>query len=120
MSRGSFACLDGLLTIVADRADVKAEPSFDEFQKRSNVMLQGLKNFKPSVRRQLKEYADGEEVYVKVTSIEGDRIKVATADPSYVTIHGELFRYFSQPGEIMTILPTALWRISRVLQRYGR
>ncbi|WP_289734147.1 WYL domain-containing protein [Paramuribaculum intestinale] len=103
MSRGSFACLDGLLTIVADRADVKAEPSFDEFQKRSNVMLQGLKNFKPSVRRQLKEYADGEEVYVKVTSIEGDRIKVATADPSYVTIHGELFRYFSQPGEIMTI-----------------
>ena len=38
MSRGSFACLDGLLTIVADRADVKAEPSFDEFQKRSKEM----------------------------------------------------------------------------------
>lgn len=103
MSRSPFAGLDGLLTIVADRADVKAEPSFDEFQKRSNVMLQGLKNFKPSSRRQLKEYTDGEEVYVKVTAIDGDRIRVATADPAYEQIHGELFRYFSQPADIMTL-----------------
>ena len=103
MKRAPFASLDGLLTIVADRDDTKSEPSFDDFQKRSNVMLQGLKNFKPSGRRLKRIYNDGEEVYVKVTGIDGDRIKVMTIDPAYELIKGELFRYFSQPTDAIPV-----------------
>lgn len=83
--------LVGLLKVRVKKEDRLRHNRFEDLVKTSKALFNGLRNFRPSPERKVKEYADGDEIFVKVTSVEGWRITAVTLDPAYERVTSQVF-----------------------------
>lgn len=83
--------LSGLLRIRIKYDDKPRRDTFEELAATSRNFFSGLTGFRPSPERSLKDYSEGEELFVKVTAITADKITAESIDPDYRRVRSQLF-----------------------------
>lgn len=83
--------LVGLLKVRVKREDRLRHNTFDELVQSSKALFNNLHGFRPTPGRNEKEYADGDEIFVRVTAVDGWRIMAVTVDPEYKRVASTVF-----------------------------
>lgn len=83
--------LVGLLKVRVKREDRLRHNTFDELVQSSKALFNNLHGFRPTPGRNEKEYADGDEIFVRVTAVDGWRIMAITVDPEYKRVASTVF-----------------------------
>lgn len=83
--------LPGLITVGIEQDNRLKLRTFDEKAAAAKIFFNSLSGFKLSVKKNLKEYADGEELFVSVVSADNSRLIAKTIDPDYRPVTSAVF-----------------------------
>lgn len=79
------------VSIAVNRMDKSNKTEFPELIDTCTDMLRSLDNVVPSIKKELKEYEDGDMLKVRVLSKKFDYVECETIDPDYEKVRGNVF-----------------------------
>ena len=83
--------IEGLLTVQVPEAEAVKRHTHEEMYAAWKSVSAACDKFRPSVVRTLGKYEDDDEIYVRVTSITGDRIHAESIDPDFERVESDVF-----------------------------
>lgn len=79
------------VSIAVNRTDKSNKTEFPELIDTCTDILRALDNVTPSIKKELKEYEDGDILKVRVLSKKFDYVECETIDPDYAKVRGNVF-----------------------------
>lgn len=79
------------VSVAVNRLDKSNKTEFPELINTCTDMLRSLDNVVPSIKKELKEYEDGDLVKVRVLGKKFDYVECETIDPEYEKVRGNVF-----------------------------
>ncbi len=79
------------VSVAVNRLDKSNKTEFPELIDTCTDMLRSLDNVVPSIKKELKEYEDGDMLKVRVLNKKFDYVECETIDPDYEKVRGNVF-----------------------------